>query len=293
MATQTLEEKKAARITVMKFWLQTVKPTRYPTLADTHGNGLKVAQYISDVLGDEWTPENISKSVEALKNNLEGLGVVNKEKSAEEIQSDEAERQAAHNSQVATAYLKHRAPLGLLLNGDFYPASADKIVAFLRRNYPNQPITDEMLTTAVETLGFTSGAPGGSLDWFDKSPEATAFRNVPPPPPRKLSREARIAAGLEIARDPRNHATDGKFRNPVEELRAITKKIVGGAENDPFKTKCEGLTVVNRHGRTDHGFVAELNQIFAHNPDKSVNWAETYRLRYAACDQYEKTRNRD
>jgi hypothetical protein len=287
MATQTDQERTA----VIKYWMDYIKPREYPDLEDSPSNGHKIADYIEQNHGGVYSVQNISAAVKALQSNLLGLGVVSPEQTArrakEAAAKAEAERIqkiAEHNAKVATEYLQNRAPSGLLVNGDFYPATQDKIIAFLQRNYPSQQITDAMLTEAITVMW-------SSLDWFDKSDAATQFRNVLPPPPRRLSHQARIDAGLELPEDLRSHTKDSALKNPAEQMRKIVKKLTGGME-DPELLKADQISVTNRHGRVDHGFNAKLREIFARRGDGTVDGAETRRLRTAAADEYERRRNR-
>jgi hypothetical protein len=302
MASLFMQEELQQAKAVCEHWLKYFAPKEY---VDDVWNRDLMMNYIKYKCGGDVTTENLNAALRANQADLHGLGVAHTPEQklarakeiAEKAEAERLEKISAHNVAVATSYLLNRAPSGLLVNGDFYQESADKIIVFLKRNYPNQPITDAMLTEAIETLGFTNGVAGGSLDWFDKSPSAVVFRNVPPPPPRKLSRQAQIDAGMILAESERpSHAkTDGNFNSPRELIQFMAQEELKrrGITEDPEMVAADQISVTNRHGRLDHSFNAQLKKIFAHNRDGSPNGTETKRLRMAAASEYERRRNRD
>jgi hypothetical protein len=229
--------------------------------------------------------DNLNAALEANRSRLDGV------LSLEQKQEIARQKQIAdHNNAVAAAWLADECPAGLLVNGDLAPSSMDKVILFIRRNFPSTEIvTAAMLSEAVTTLD-------GALDWFSPvdSPDRL-LRNQPAPPSResKLSEKAKREGGLLLPeRQVKSHAeSDGKFTNPAEKMRTVIKRLTSEMDN-PDKTFCETLSTTNRHGRVDHGFVAALRKVFVNNRDGSVNWKETRRARVAKCDAYEKERNR-
>jgi hypothetical protein len=288
MATQTNAEK----MSIFKYWFEFVKPREFPTLADVHSNGQKIGDYIDREFSGVFSIGNISIAVEKLKTHLHGLGVATPEQIAK-LQAKTAEQKEAERVQqieaqkVATVelWLKNHAPTGLLVDGKLTGTDADKIWQFIKSRC-NDEVTIENLNTAVAIL-----TESNALTYFSRDPEAMKIRGIKPKV-RVMTEQAMVDAGLKIPLTERNHSRDTKIVNPIEKLRPITKTVLGDMES-PDKTRAEQISVTTRSGKLDHGFTANLRKTFAHNPDKSINWKETLRLRTAAADEYEKRRNRD
>jgi hypothetical protein len=288
MATQTAEE----RAQIIKYWMEYVRPVEFRQLADIESNGRKIADYIDQKFSGLWSVGNISIAVEMLKSQLQGLGIATPEQlaklQAKTAEQKEAERlQQIENQKVATveSWLKNHAPTGLLVDGKLTGSDADKIWQFIKSRC-NDNVTIDNLNSAVGIL-----TESNALTYFSRDPEAMMIRGIKPKV-RFMSEQAMIDAGLKIPLTERSHARDTKIVNPIEALRPITKKVLGDMES-PDKTRAEQISVTTRSGKLDHGFTANLRKIFAHNPDKSINWKETLRLRTAAANEYESRRNRD
>src|SRR6202035_4015680 len=98
---------------------------------------------------------------------------------------------------------------------------------------------------------------GPALDGFDRSPEAMQLRNQPAPPPRKMSENMMIEAGLK--KDPstiQTHADD-KPMISMQETAHKAKEVFRKAHNLPsdeeqWKTKAESISVTTKSGKFDH-----------------------------------------
>jgi len=287
MVTQKQEEK----VYLVKYWLENVMPYQFPGFVDNNSNSAKIHEHIRRVFGGVYSLQNISATVGSLSSNLLGLGVASPEQDAarkkaedDKRKAEEARKDAEAQAQVVQTWLTRYCPEGLKgPNGEPFPGDQDRIVAFVLKNYGGK-CSIEALNNAVEVLGPV-------LTWFSSDPADREIRNRPAPPPRKLSEKAQREAGM-LPERLKGHADDGKFVDPNEKLRTIVKKLTCDI-SDPNLVAADQISVVNRYGRVDHGFTAELRKIFAHNRDGSVNGKETLRLRKAAADQYELRRNRD
>lgn len=261
-------------------------------LVDCPENGVKLAQFIEHHFQGEYSYDNLSYAMESQRNNLIGIGVALTPAMQQEIARREqarkaaelAQQQSAHNQTVILNFIERHAPTGLIIKGDFYPATQDKLVAFIVNKYPGQLLTNAMLKEAIETLWT-------SLDWFDKAPEATVFRNVVKAP-RVLSEQAKIEAGMLPQRDLRSHAeTDGKFVNPNEKLREMLKRVAGEGEG-PDQIAAEKISVNTRFNRLDHGATQAIRKIFIRDRKGGIDWSQTLKARLDAASDFECQRNR-
>ena len=58
------------------------------------------------------------------------------------------------------------------------------------------------------------------------------------------------------------------------------------------RNECDGMGVVDRQGRIDHGFNQLLRECFAKNKDTgSIHWQETLRLRNQLIEGYERKKS--
>jgi hypothetical protein len=273
---------------VVEHWLKHFKGEY---VDDEHNREIMI-NFIKYTLKGEVTTETLNQARTANYANLHGLGVAWTPEQLAAKAKAETDRKAAEEQQrridadmvVAGNYIKNYAPTGLICGTDFYGATSDKIIAFIKNRYPGQPLSNEQITEAIRTLW-------NSLDFFDRSDAALQFRNIAKPE-RKLSQQARIDAGLELPENLRTHTKDSALKNPAEQMRKILKKLTGGME-DPELLKADQISVNNRYGRVDHSFTADLRKIVKYRPDGSIDGRETLRLRTAAATEYERRRNRN
>jgi hypothetical protein len=257
---------------------------------DTTRNADIIHDFIDRLYNGEYSYDNLTAAMEANRNNLDGLGVATSAAMQAEIAKREADRKAAelnrqqadHNNGVVAKFVKNHAPTALIVNGDFYPTTQDKLVAFIKNKYPGQLLSNEILRDALETLW-------NSLDFFDRSPESMVFRNIVKAP-RVLSEQAKIDAGLKPQRDLRSHADDGKLVNPNDRLREVVKKVLG--KESPDEIAANQVSVTTRYGKLDHGFTAVLRKTFVYDRTGAVNWKETKDKRMAMATEQERNRNR-
>jgi hypothetical protein len=149
---------------------------------------------------------------------------------------------------------------------------------------------------AVDYTSMQGEQIGEALDWFDRSAEAMQLRNQPAPPPRKLSEQAQIDAGIKPVRL-KGHEADKpmvSMQEAAQKARELFEKQHGlPSEEQLYKNKAEALSVTNRQGKFDHAKTSELRQIFArNNANGSVNWKVIFALRNKAADKIEKEKNR-
>jgi hypothetical protein len=306
----TAEEKKAStaeeRKRVLEFFVNYIKPGQFKDL-ELEGelgfeNGKKIAAHIEYKYGGVWTPDILVDTVREIKNELWGLGIATPEqaKSNEQKTAEAAEtarqRQVSEQTDAAVIkFLKEMCPLGLLVKGDLYPDSQNKLIAFIHRNYPNvaagkQPVTTQQLCQAVATLGLT-------LDWFSREPGDVVLRGQPAPPSReevlrsKLSKKALQEAGMAPREIETNHKTDGKLRDPREELRTVVKHALDRQGlGDPFKEKLEALCVMG-FGRVDAGKTAQVRAIRVMK-NGQVDWEASFRKADQLATDLENHKNR-
>jgi hypothetical protein len=274
---------------VCEHWLKYFAGADY--VDDEHNRDV-IINYIKYNLKGEVTTQTLNEARDKCYADLHGFGVAWTPEQKAARTKEEADRKKAEdlqnrieaNTAVAINYIKTYAPTGLIVGGDFYGSTSDKIVAFIKNKYPDQPLSNEQITDAIRTLW-------SSLDFFDRSPAALEFRNMAKPE-RKLSRQARIDAGLELAEDPRNHSLDSALKNPAVELQKVFKKATAGVESSD-QIAAESLAVMTKTGRYDHGFNSRLRETFMKKPNGEIDWKGTRRVRTEMCDEYEKRRNRD
>ena len=120
-------------------------------------------------------------------------------------------------------------------------------MAFFRRNYSGLDIvTPAILSEAVTVLG-------PALDWFDRSPEAMQLRNQPAPPPRKMSEQMKIQAGLTKDPDSVHTHKDDKPLISMQETAHMAKEAFRKEHNLPsdeeqWKVKAEAISVTTKSG---------------------------------------------
>lgn len=290
MATETKYQTPEEISRICRQWIQEVVPINFLGYEDSRHNGDLLHSYVR-ANGGIYSLAVLTEAAQHYKSNLHGLGVVNsaeysaaqEKTAAEKAAAERLAAVSAEQDRVLNLWLRDHCPQGLKSSdGQPYVGDVDRIREFLNRNYGGE-ITVESLNDAVATLS-------NVLTWFSRKPEDLVIRGIKPKE-RLLSNKMLREAGM-LPERLKGHVDDGKLTNPADLLKKITKKITGNMQ-DPWQTKCETLTVTNRYGRTNHGFLEKLSGVFAKNRDGSINWAETYKYRNAACDQYERTRNRD
>jgi hypothetical protein len=296
---------------VVEFWIQYVRPSRFPDLVVDGENGVtngrKIATYIEAVHQGHWEPNTVTEAVRSLQNNLIGLGVATTtkkkkaaQKTAEAAAKQRAEQIDAHNQATIVKWLRDECPLGLIVNGDLYGTTQDKVIAFIKRTLSGKELilTPQLLSDAVATLG-------PALDWFSRASEDVVLRNQPAPPTReqkladRLSEKAKREGGLlPIERQQPSHVdTDKPLKSAADLVKFLAQEELKrrgftGAE-DPEMIAADQISVTNRYGKLDHAFNSNLKKIFARNADGSVNTKKTKEARLAAATEYERRRNRD
>jgi hypothetical protein len=291
---QTQEEKKTA----FKYWMDHIQPRQFAGLEDSFDNGYKIADYISRELGDVWTVQNISAAVQALKNNLHGLGVqhspeylaAQQKAAVEKAAKEKQDRVAAALEQTINMWLEKHCPTGLKSSsGQPYEGDVHRIIEYLKTNhgpaFQNGQITTEDLNNSISVL-----AP--VLTWFSNDPAARQIRNRPVPV-RKLSRQAQIDAGIIPAETQRpNHATDGKLNSLEDLVKFAAKEELRkrGITESPIMAEANTIVVQDRRGRIDRAKTAEVLKvnIFANG---KLDETATLNARKKQADFYERNKN--
>jgi hypothetical protein len=297
----SLEERKR----VLEFWVQYIKPGKFPDLVVDgdlgHKNGVKIASHIEAVFNSNWSVENLSTTVSALKNELWGLGIATPEqaksreqKAKEAAAKQRAEDLKAHNQAVFSKWLSEECPLGLIVDGHLYPTTHEKVVAYIFRNHPKvEVITAAMLSQAVVTLG-------NNLDYFSSKPEDRVLRNQPAPKTREqiqqetLSDRAKREAGLlPPERQIPSHANDGKLNSLKDLVEFSAKEELRrkGVTSSPIMAEADRIVVQNRTGKIDITKTAEVRKILIYTNGKLDEFA-TLKARNKAADVYEAAKNR-
>jgi hypothetical protein len=287
----------AEAIRAARYWVEKIVPEQFPGYTNCNHNRDVLFGWIYDE-GGMVTLENLTLAATNCANRLHGLsdGQYVARKAAKvkaSANKKEADRlQAVHqaNQSVIIEWLARECPLGLIVNGDLYGTTQDKMVAFIRRNYPGQEtITPAMLNTAVQTLG-------EALDWFDRSPESMQLRNQPPPPPRKLSQRMRIEAGLEKEPPPAHESTRPaiSMEETAKTALAATQKRMGIDPDQEYRNRAEAISVGNKQGKFDHGRTADLRKVFVYKDAAKtvIAWKETWEMRDKIATQIEKEKNK-
>lgn len=201
------------------------------------------------------------------------------QKAAEE----KAANEAARINQIAADWVKNECPLGLLEGTDLYSENSDRIVAYIKRH--GGQVSAETFNQAVRALMKTN-----SLVWLS---DETEIRNQPPAPPRKLSHQAQIEAGLipdDSISKLRSHINDSAIIDPNKRMKEIIKKVIG--PSNPWQQRADALVITDRRGRIDQGKTSQLRQVFVERNGKT-DWELTYKKRNEICDGANRLRNRD
>jgi hypothetical protein len=292
----TPEERKR----VLEFWIQYIRPGKFPDLVVDgdlgYKNGVKIASYIESVYGGDWTPDRLMAAVSSIKNELWGLGIATPEqaKTREQKAKEAAEKQrveqiAEHNQAVLVSWLRDECPLGLIVRGDLYPSTQEKVIAYIQRNHASTDIvlTPAMLSSAVTTLSNT-------LDWFSSKPEDRVLRNQPVPKTReqiqqeKLSDRAKREAGLlPPERQVPSHANDGKVNSlkDLVEFGAKEELRRRGVTSSPIMAEADRIVVQNRTGKIDAAKTAEVRKIMIYTNGK-LDEVATLKARNMAADAF-------
>ena len=206
---------------------------------------------------------------------------------AEQIAAKAAEERAANEAarieKIAADWVKNECPLGLLQGNDPYPENSSRIVAWVQKN--GGTVSADAFNRAVKAL-----SESHSLVWLSEDRE---LRNQPAAPPRKLSRQAQIDAGMipdDSVSKLRSHTNDSEMVDPNVKMREVIKKIVGSG--DPWMQRADALVITNRRGQVDAVKTAEMRKIIVRK-NGVVDGEATYKMRNAACDGADRLRNRD
>jgi hypothetical protein len=298
----TAEERKR----VLEFWLQYIRPGKYPDLCVDgdlgHKNGVKIASYIQDAYNNNWSSDNLTAAVSAIKNELWGLGIATPEqaKSREQKANEAAVKQRAeqidaHNQATIVKWLRDECPLGLIVSGDLYGTTQDKVIAFIKRTLSGKELilTPQLLSDAVATLG-------PALDWFSRASEGVVLRNQPAPPTRqeilsnRLSEKAKREGGLLPPKSDRaTHSdSDGKFRDPIKEIKDVVKTALQRqGVKDPWQERLENLVVQGRGGKIDAVKSTDLRSVRV-IVNGEVDWRASFQKADKLADLYEAQKNR-
>jgi hypothetical protein len=274
---------------IYREWVTTVVPTHFPNFLDSQNNANMLYKYLQEA-GEDYSLAALTNAATDLRHSLESkTSEMIAAAQAAKARAEEQRRQAQKNVEVVNFWLKNHAPLALLgASGEPFAGDIDRFIEFVNRNY-NGVFSIEALNAAVAVLSPV-------LTWF--SDEDRELRNVPPPPPRHLSEQARRDAGLLPVKPngPQSHVDDQAALTPQEIARqtreAIFKKLGMPTEEQEWQNKAEALQIMGKKGvnwrETD-----ELRKIKATDTRTGkVNWKETYRLRYIAAENAERHKNR-
>jgi hypothetical protein len=294
------------RQSVVEFWIQYIRPTQFPDLVvdgdDGVKNGRKIATYIEAVHHGHWEPDKVTEAVRSLQNNLIGLGVATDEQKknaaqqmAEAAAKQRAEQIDAHNQATIVKWLRDECPLGLIVNGDLYGTTQDKVIAFIKRALSGKELilTPRLLSDAVATLG-------PALDWFSRASEDVVLRNQPAPPTRqeilssRLSEKAKREGGLLPPKSDRaTHSdSDGKFRDPIKEIKDVVKTALQRqGVKDPWQERLENIVVQGRGGKIDAVKSTELRTVRV-IVNGEVDWRASFQKADKLADIYEAQKNR-
>jgi len=294
------------RQSVVEFWIQYIRPTQFPDLVvdgdDGVKNGRKIATYIEAVHHGHWEPDKVTEAVRSLQNNLIGLGVATDEQKknaaqqmAEAAAKQRAEQIDAHNQATIVKWLRDECPLGLIVNGDLYGTTQDKVIAFIKRALSGKELilTPRLLSDAVATLG-------PALDWFSRASEDVVLRNQPAPPSRqeilsnRLSEKAKREGGMlppEMER-PSHAKNDGNLKSPQDLIKFMAQEELRrkGVTSSPIMAEADAIVVQNRRGKVDPGKTAEIRKILIYTNGK-LDEARTLQARNKAADAYENLKN--
>jgi hypothetical protein len=291
----------AERERVVEFWIQYIKPAQFPDLIvdgdDGVKNGRKIATYVEAVHHGHWKPDTVTEAVRTLQNNLIGLGVATEEQSKTRAQraaeaAAEAKRIASEQAQIAIikTWLRDHAPRGLLtVEGILDKDDSRRVEQFIERNYTEFSI--DALNEAVMTLAPT-------LTWMcGPDSEDRKIRNYTPPakPPRKLTRQAQIDAGMIPAESERvNHSkSDGHLKASEDLIKFMAKEelLRKGVTSSPIMAEADAIVVQNRRGRVDAGKTAEVRNIIVYSRPGVIDEIRTLKARNKAAEQYERDKN--
>jgi hypothetical protein len=277
------------------FWTSDVDCENFVNPTQDQAMGYEFGKFIYHNFAGVYSFQSLEAAFAALKS-AGKLKRKYKPKSPAEIAAERAQALDASNMAIATSWMRDICPTGLIFGADLFAGDSDKVMAFLRTKYDfsKTPLSYEMLNEAIVALA-------GSLTWKDRSPAAMQFRGAyapQPPKPKQLSEKALIESGQKS--DPsmrRSHADDKpliSMAETAEQAKRAYLKVRGieDPEIAAFRIKAEAISVSNHLGKLDHVKTAELRQIFAKNPDGSVNWKVTYDWRWKAADQIERLKGR-
>lgn len=199
-------------------------------------------------------------------------------KAEEERQQNEADRV----NQIAADWVNNCCPRGLLLGSDLYDENSNRLVAYIMKH--GGKVSLESLSDAVRHLIETN-----SLVWLSEDRE---LRNQPATPPRKLSRQAQIDAGMipdDSVSKLRSHTNNASLVNPADKMRETVKRLF---PDNPWELKANLLVITDRRGRIDQSKTADLRRVIVKRNDKT-DWELTYKKRNEICDGADRLRNRD
>ncbi len=271
---------------IYREWVARVVPTHFPVFLDSQNNANALFKYLTEA-GKEYSLDALTQAAVALRHSLESK--TSEMIAAEQAAKAQAQQQTQQNEQVVNLWLKRHAPLGLLAsNGEPFAGDIDRFIEFVNRNY-NGVFSVEALNAAVVMLEPV-------LTWFSNERE---LRNVPPPPPRNLSRQAKIDAGMiPVNPDgPQSHLKDAplvSIEETARQAREHFRKMTGQAtEEQEWQNKAEALQVSGRQGKTDWPKTDSLRQVFARNTQTGqIDWKRTFEERYRMAEIVERAKNR-
>ena len=275
--------------TIYRTWIDTVRPTWFPTFLDSANNARMMHEWLR-ANNLDYALNTLTAAATALKHQYElrTTEIIAAEQAAK-AKAEEQQRLTQKNVEVVNFWLKNHAPLGLLgASGEPFAGDIDRFVEFVNRNYDGV-FSIEALNAAVTVLTPV-------LTFYDRSPEAIQLRNVPPPPPRALSVQARRDAGL-LPVNPngsQSHTKDSAPMTPQEIAQqtkaGIMKKLGMPSEEEAWRIKAEALQIMGRRGvnwrETD-----DLRKSFIWKPGQKgrvPDWKATFELRSQLADAAEK-----
>ena len=293
MAIQTKYQTPEEISKICTQWVQHVAPVNFPGYEDSRHNGDLLHAYVR-ANGGAYSLAILTEAAQHYKSNLHGCGVQHSAEhraiTAEKAEAERLQKITEQNQNTIVRWLKTECPLGLIVNGDLFGTTQDKMVAFIRRNYPKyEVLTPAMLSEAVTVLG-------DALDFFSAAPEDRVLRNQPAPASResKLSDRAKREAGLlPIERQQPSHAvTDGRFKTPEDLIRFMANEELRrkGVTSSPIMAEANAIVVQGKRGKVDPVKSAEIRKILVYTNGK-LDEIATLRTRNKAAEKYERDKN--
>jgi hypothetical protein len=273
-------------------WVKKIAPSVIHesfTFIDDNFNAQLIGDFVETMKDGEYSFDNFTSAVRNLEI-ANRLHLKSKLLTPEEIAQRAAEEKAKTDVEEQNALIKtwlsEHAPRALLTSqGILDPDDARKVANYVERNNAGV-FTIESLNDAVIALS-------SSLTWLSPDPAERQLRNYTPKPapPRKLSEQAQLDAGLKIQRL-KGHDLDGNFKNPAEAIRTVAQKLTRNVE-DPEQVAAMQIQIQDRRGRIDRAKVEEMrSQVLKDRTTGKTNWAETRKLWNRFADKCERDKNK-